>query len=124
MRIAMLTLLAGVAAVGSARAQGGNAGPPFTTWEQQEADSGGRTVYVRNNTKQPITIEAARPQIVRFLTYDQIRDLLEKLRGRAKVEVMVKTDTPSHAVPPADAPKTGAVPALIPPPAPLKGGQK
>ncbi|MFI4951332.1 MAG: peptidylprolyl isomerase, partial [Caulobacterales bacterium] len=41
--------------------------------------------------EQPITLDAARPQIVRFLTYDQIRDLLEKLRSRAKVEVMVKT---------------------------------
>jgi peptidyl-prolyl cis-trans isomerase C len=84
--------------------------------------------------EQPITLEAARPQIVRFLTYDQIRDLLEKLRGRAKVEVMVKTDTPSQAVPPADAPpgaaprgdapKAGVSPALIPPPAPVKGGRK
>jgi peptidyl-prolyl cis-trans isomerase C len=86
--------------------------------------------------EQPITIEAARPQIVRFLTYDQIRDLLEKLRGRAKVEVMVKTDTPGQAVPPADAPhgdaphgdapKTGAAPAPapIPPTTPTKGAQK
>ena len=55
--------------------------------------------------EQPITLEAARPQIVRFLTYDQIRDLLEKLRGRAKVQVMVKTDTAPQAIPPADAPK-------------------
>jgi peptidyl-prolyl cis-trans isomerase C len=84
--------------------------------------------------EQPITLEAARPQIVRFLTYDQIRDLLEKLRGRAKVEVMVKTDTPSQALPPADAPKTdapktgapktGVSPAVIPPPAPLAKGVK
>jgi peptidyl-prolyl cis-trans isomerase C len=74
--------------------------------------------------EQPITLEAARPQIVRFLTYDQIRDLLEKLRGRAKVEVMVKTDTPSQVVPPADAPKTGVSPALIPPPAPAKAARK
>ena len=86
--------------------------------------------------EQPITLEAARPQIVRFLTYDQIRDLLEKLRGRSKVEVMVKTDTPSQAVPPADAPKTlpgapaaslagapGVSPALVPPPA-AKGARK
>ena len=28
-------------------------------------------------------LEAARPQIVRFLTYDRIRDLLERLRARA-----------------------------------------
>lgn len=78
--------------------------------------------------EQPITLEAARPQIVRFLTYDQIRDLLEKLRGHAKVEVMVKSDTPSQAVPPADAPKTpGVSPALLPPPTPgpaAKGGKK
>jgi peptidyl-prolyl cis-trans isomerase C len=79
--------------------------------------------------EQPITIEAARPQIVRFLTYDQIRDLLEKLRSRAKVEVMVKTDTPSQALPPADAPhgdapKTGAAPAPIPPTPAAKGARK
>jgi peptidyl-prolyl cis-trans isomerase C len=74
--------------------------------------------------EQPITIEAARPQIVRFLTYDQIRDLLEKLRSRAKVEVMVKTDTPSQATPPADAPKTGAAPAPIAPAPAAKGTRK
>jgi peptidyl-prolyl cis-trans isomerase C len=71
--------------------------------------------------EQPITLEAARPQIVRFLTYDQIRDLLEKLRGRSKVEVMVKTDTPSQSIPPADAPKPSAPPPLSAPPAPPVG---
>ena len=55
----------------------------------------------------PITLESARPQIIRFLTYDQIRDLLEKLRGRAKLQTMLK---PAPAVPgapkePASAPK-------------------
>ncbi|HEX3363545.1 peptidylprolyl isomerase [Phenylobacterium sp.] len=78
--------------------------------------------------EQPITLEVARPQIVRFLTYDQIRDLLEKLRGRAKVQVMVKTDAPSQAIPPADAPKTGVSPAILPPAAapapPAKGAKK
>jgi len=74
--------------------------------------------------EQPITLEAARPQIVRFLTYDQIRDLLEKLRGRAKVEVMVKTDTPAQAIPPADAPRPAGAPAAIPPPAAAKGARR
>jgi peptidyl-prolyl cis-trans isomerase C len=78
--------------------------------------------------EQPIALDAARPQIVRFLTYDQIRDLLEKLRGHAKVEVMVKSDAPSQAIPPADAPKTGAAPPAPPLPAPAaaaaKGGKK
>jgi peptidyl-prolyl cis-trans isomerase C len=64
--------------------------------------------------EQPITLEAARSQIVRFLTYDQIRDLLEKLRGRAKVETLVKADAASRPTPPADAPKARPV---TPPPA-------
>lgn len=39
----------------------------------------------------PITLAAARPQLVRFLTYDRIRDLLETLRSHAKVETLVKS---------------------------------
>ena len=67
--------------------------------------------------EQPITLEAARPQIVRFLTYDQVRDLLEKLRSKSKVEVLVKADAASRPVPPADAPKAAppAAPAVTPP---------
>lgn len=69
--------------------------------------------------EQPITLEAARPQIVRFLTYDRIRDLLEKLRGKAKIETLVKQqDGGSRATPPADAPKT---PPAQPSVAPNKG---
>jgi len=44
----------------------------------------------------PMTLEAARPQIVRFLTYDQVRDLLEKLRAKARVETLL---TPAPEVP-------------------------
>ncbi|MDB5475942.1 MAG: peptidyl-prolyl cis-trans isomerase family protein [Phenylobacterium sp.] len=64
----------------------------------------------------PLTFEAARPQIVRFLTYDQIRDQLEKLRARSKIVRLVKAEGASPPVPPADAPKV--VPA--PPPVPGK----
>jgi peptidyl-prolyl cis-trans isomerase C len=64
--------------------------------------------------EQPITIEEARPQIVRFLTYDQIRDLLEKLRARSKIETLVKAEGP-RAPPPADAPKAAPVPPVVPP---------
>ncbi|HYG26764.1 MAG TPA: peptidyl-prolyl cis-trans isomerase [Caulobacteraceae bacterium] len=71
--------------------------------------------------EQPITLEAARPQFVRFLTYDRIRDLLEKLRAKAKVEPLVKPETAApKAPPPADAPKAAAPPAQ---PA-IKGTQK
>ncbi|MFZ5719403.1 MAG: foldase protein PrsA [Pseudomonadota bacterium] len=56
--------------------------------------------------EKPITLEAARPQIVRFLTYDRIRDLLEKLRAKAKIEALSRSETAGpKPVPPADAPK-------------------
>lgn len=56
--------------------------------------------------EEPITLEAARPQIVRFLTYDQVRDLLEKLRGGAKVEILTSKPqaVPGAAQEPASAP--------------------
>lgn len=57
--------------------------------------------------EQAIPLDAARPQIVRFLTYDRIRDLLEKLRAKAKVEPLIKPEAGAKKpVPPADAPKT------------------
>jgi peptidyl-prolyl cis-trans isomerase C len=71
--------------------------------------------------EQPISLEEARPQIVRFLTYDQIRDLLEKLRSRAKVEVLVKAEGP-RPTPPADAPKVQ--PQAPAQPAPAAGAPK
>jgi peptidyl-prolyl cis-trans isomerase C len=63
--------------------------------------------------EQPITLEAARPQIVRFLTYDQVRDLLEKLRGRAKVQTLIGAaqDVPGRPKEPASAPPPAAAPA-------------
>lgn len=61
----------------------------------------------------PLTFEAARPQIVRFLTYDQIRDQLEKLRGRSKIVKLVKDEGPAPS-PPADAPKGPPAPASSP----------
>ena len=68
--------------------------------------------------EEPITLEAARPQIVRFLTYDQVRDLLEKLRGGAKVDMLTaKTqDLPGAPEEPASAPTElqGSAPAPAP----------
>lgn len=56
--------------------------------------------------EEPITLEAARPQIVRFLTYDQVRDLLEKLRSGSKVEMLTTKpqDVPGAPQEPASAP--------------------
>lgn len=65
----------------------------------------------------PITLEAARPQIVRFLTYDEVRELLETLRGKAKIEPLLgkPQDVPGAPREPASAPPA---PAPAPAPAP------
>jgi peptidyl-prolyl cis-trans isomerase C len=69
--------------------------------------------------EQPVALEAARPQIVRFLTYDRIRDLLERLRAKAKVETLLKPEAGApKPVPPADAPTP------VPAPPPAKGAAK
>jgi len=52
--------------------------------------------------ERPITLDAARPQLARFLAYDRIRDLLVTLRRRAKVETLVKSApalSPTHSTP-------------------------
>ena len=42
-------------------------------------------------TEAPPTLEQARPQIVRYLTYERVRQLLEQLRGKAEVDVLIDT---------------------------------
>ncbi|HEX2560107.1 peptidylprolyl isomerase [Phenylobacterium sp.] len=66
----------------------------------------------------PITLDAARPQIVRFLTYGEIRELIESLRDRAKRQNKVeyslrgaqaapgRAPEPADAAPAAPAPKS------------------
>ncbi|MFI4936385.1 MAG: peptidyl-prolyl cis-trans isomerase [Caulobacterales bacterium] len=55
----------------------------------------------------PPTLESVRPQIIRFITYDQVKDLVLKLRGRAKIETLV--------APPPDVPGAPTEPASAPP---------
>lgn len=72
-----------------------------------QVEDGWAVVRVEDRrSEQPITLEAARPQIVRFLTYDQIRDLLEKLRAKAKVKTLLgpAQDVPGRPQEPASAP--------------------
>ena len=89
-------------------AKAGDIVGPFQT------DTGFAIVKVEDRRPEaPITLEAARPQIVRFLTYDQVRDLIEKLRGKSKVQVLLKA--------PPEVPGAPKEPASAPAPAP--GGQ-
>jgi peptidyl-prolyl cis-trans isomerase C len=56
----------------------------------------------------PLKLEEARPQIVRFLTYDRIRQLLEDLRARAEVNYLLRPveGAPRRPQEPASAPLT------------------
>lgn len=49
----------------------------------------------------PPTLEQARPVIVRYLTYEGVRQLLEQLRGKAKVEFEIDPPRPTPQTPPA-----------------------
>ncbi|MBV9997244.1 MAG: peptidylprolyl isomerase [Caulobacteraceae bacterium] len=55
------------------------------------------------------TFESARPQIIRFLTYDRVKDLVLKLRSQAKIATLI--------APPPDVPGAPTEPASAPPPA-------
>ncbi len=64
----------------------------------------------------PITLDVARPQIIRFLTYDKVKDLILTLRRRARVQTLLgpaPTDLPAE---PASAPVAAsrASPAVPP----------
>jgi peptidyl-prolyl cis-trans isomerase C len=71
--------------------------------------------------EEPITLEAARPQIVRFLTYDQVRELLESLRKSAKIQTLIgpPLDVPGAPSEPASAPPEAPATAPAPVPAPV-----
>lgn len=68
----------------------------------------------------PPTLEQARPQIVRYLTYEGVRQLLEELRGKAEVNVTLNGDaarSPGPASTPAPAAATPAARTAGPAPA-------
>jgi peptidyl-prolyl cis-trans isomerase C len=75
---------------------------PFKT------DAGFVVVKVEDRRQeQPISLEEARPQIVRFLTFDEIRAVLKQLRAATRVDKML---------PPAAANAVSKEPASAPPP--------
>ena len=69
-----------------------------------QTEGGWAVLRVEDRRKEnPPTLEQARPQIVRYLTYEGVRQLLEQLRGKAKVDVRLPAQTPP-ASPAASAP--------------------
>jgi peptidyl-prolyl cis-trans isomerase C len=84
--------------------------------------------------EQAPTLEQARPQITRYLTYEGVLKLLRDLRHNAKVDILIKTDPLSvpgaprepasaPAVPP-PAPPVAQVSRAVPPPAPMAAAAK
>jgi len=71
----------------------------------------------------PPSLEAVRPQLVRFITYDQIKDLVLTLRSHAKIENLLPPppEAPGAPAEPASAPIPGT--GAIVPPAPAKPAQ-
>ena len=73
-----------------------------------QSDAGWVLLKVEDRRKQaPPTLDASRPQIVRFLTYAQVGDLLKTLRGKGRVQLLTgpapagQTAAPSSSPAPA-----------------------
>jgi peptidyl-prolyl cis-trans isomerase C len=88
-----------------ASAKAGDLVGPFQT------DAGWVVMKVEDRRLEtPVSLEAARPQIIRFLTYNEVRDLLERLRRRSQIKLLIP--------PAAKSPDAAPEPASAPPPAP------
>jgi peptidyl-prolyl cis-trans isomerase C len=96
--------------------------PAGSTVGPFQTEGGWAVLRVEDRRREsPPTLEQARPQIVRYLTYEGVRQLLEELRGKAEVEVLLSAEEgraqePASA-PPARAPATASAPATTPAPA-------
>ena len=84
--------------------------PAGSTVGPFQTEGGWAVLRVEDRRKEtPPTLEQARPQIVRYLTYEGVRQLLEQLRGKAEVEVLLNGESASPE--PASAPAPAAGPA-------------
>ena len=69
--------------------------PAGSTVGPFQTEGGWAVLRVEDRRREtPPTLEQARPQIVRYLTYEGVRQLLEQLRGKAKVDVRLPAQTP------------------------------
>jgi peptidyl-prolyl cis-trans isomerase C len=85
-----------------------------------KVDNGFALVHVEDRRpEKPISLEEARPQIVRFLTYDEIRTLLNKLRAGTRVQLLISAPPAGGAPEPASAPPGSFSKGA---PAPTEGG--
>ena len=89
--------------------------PAGSTVGPFQTEGGWAVLRVEDRRKEnPPTLEQARPQIVRYLTYEGVRQLLEQLRGKAEVDVRL----PAQSPPAASAPAPSSTASSTPSPAP------
>ena len=70
-----------------------------------QSDTGWVLLKVEDRRKQaPPTLDASRPQIVRFLTYAQVGDLLKALRGKGRVQLLTGPATAGETAAPSSSP--------------------
>jgi peptidyl-prolyl cis-trans isomerase C len=70
-----------------------------------QSDAGWVLLKVEDRRKQaPPALDASRPQIVRFLTYAQVGDLLKALRGKGRVELLTRPPPAGQTPAPSSAP--------------------
>jgi peptidyl-prolyl cis-trans isomerase C len=76
-----------------------------------QSDAGWVLLKVEDRRKQaPPTLDASRPQIVRFLTYAQVGDLLKALRGKGRVQLLTGPAAEGQTAP--TSPPSAASPGL------------
>jgi len=102
--------------------------PAGSTVGPFQTEGGWAVLRVEDRRKEsPPTLEQARPQIVRYLTYEGVRQLLEQLRGRAKVDILLAGEAGGTGPQePASAPQAAPGPPspLSPPGVPAEPGAK
>ncbi|RZJ43188.1 MAG: peptidylprolyl isomerase [Brevundimonas sp.] len=98
--------------------------PAGSTVGPFQTEGGWAVLRVEDRRREtPPTMDQARPQIVRYLTYEGVRQLLEELRGKSAVEVLLNGDARSQepaSAPPAAAPAPQPAPAAPATPVPTK----
>ena len=79
--------------------------PAGSTVGPFQTEGGWAVLRVEDRRKEnPPTLEQARPQIVRYLTYEGVRRLLEQLRGKAEVDLLMPEENVGQGEEPASAP--------------------
>ena len=72
-----------------------------------QSDAGWVLLKVEDRRKQaPPTLDSSRPQIVRFLTYAQVGDLLKALRGKGRVQLLTGPAPAGQTAAPSSSPAT------------------